>query len=503
MTVALICGLSLTSCKDDESGVANAVIVSTRAIEFPASGTLPVAVNVTADGYWTVEAPEWITVTPSSGDAGRTEVKIEVAQNIKGDAPDRPRKFALNFKGEKSLSAFQVMIQQAGNKYRDLEPISIQEVANLEDDEAAMLSGVTVFSNTEKGIVATDGTQFIYVTGVHAENGTKVDVMGSKFKADGFAYLEGETITEKGSGTVPSFTAEDITNRLDNYKSNKQTIVKATGAFDGKVLKVEGQTNDLQVVDADKAYNMDKLKGHQLEITGVYAGTASPVVKLIATSINDLGLNETVLFSDDFEWFLETNILTYTGSDGIVTSDNVGDNLFKGVYNPQSGTLKTPDGKSVWDLLTEKGYNMFSTTAAQAKKSVGCAKNYLKMAITTYTAALQLPAMPEAGDGAKGAKLSFDWVPFAGSGGVYDPTEIVVVITNNGIEQKIAIDALSIPNNTPYEWHHEEVDLSEYTINKDTRITLRNADAQYPESTAVNKTCRWFLDNIKVYIPKE
>lgn len=482
--------------------MANAVIVSTRAIEFPASGTVPVTVNVTSDGDWHVETPDWLTVTPSTGVAGRTEVTIEVADNLKDGTPDRPRKYALRFMGEKSLSAFQVTVQQVGNKYRDLEPISIDEVANLEDDEAALLNGLTVYSNTEKGIVATDGTQLIYVTKADAQNGNKVDVMGSKFEADGFAYLVGETVTDQGAGTMPAFTAEDITDKLDSYKADKQTIVKATGAYDGTILKVAGQTNDVQITDADKAYDLNSLKGHQLEVTGLYAGTASPVVKIIATEIKDLGLNETIYFQDDFEWMLETNILTYTGGDGWVTSDNVGNKQFKDVYNPQSGTLKTPEGKSVWDILTEKGYEMYSTSTAQAKKSVGCAKCYLKMAITTYTACLKLPKMPQAGDGIEGAKLSFDWVPFASSAGKYDPTEIVVIIENNGIEQQIPIDPLVIETGTDYAWHNEVVDLSGYTINKDTRISLRNADAQYPESTAVNKTCRWFLDNIKVYVPK-
>ena len=205
--------------------MANAVIVSTRAIEFPASGTLPVAVNVTADGYWHVDAPDWIKVTPSSGEVGRTEVLIEVAQNIKDNAPDRPRKYSLKFMGEKSLSVFQVLIQQAGDKYRDLSPITIADVADLEDDDAAMLSGVTVYSATSKGLVVTDGNDFIYATGVESEKSTKVDLMGSKFEADGFPYLKAETVTYKGDGTMPTATAQEITGHLDSFKSGKQILV--------------------------------------------------------------------------------------------------------------------------------------------------------------------------------------------------------------------------------------------------------------------------------------
>lgn len=515
MTVALICGLSLTSCKEEENGVANAVIVSTRAIEFPASGTLPVAVNVTADGYWHVDAPDWIKVTPSSGEAGRTEVLIEVAQNIKGDAPDRPRKYALKFMGEKSLSVFQVMIQQAGDKYRDLDPISINEIAALEDDDAAMLSGVTIYSATEKGLVATDGNDFIYVTGVASEKGSKVDIMGSKFEADGFPYLKGESVTYKGEGSMPAATAQDITGNLDKFKSGKQVLVKVTGAYDGKVVKVDGQTNDVQLVDVEKATKIADLEGHQLEVTGIYAGTAAPVVKIIATEIKDLGLNETILFQDDFEWMLETNILTYESS-GKKTSDNVGDKMLSGAYNPQSTTLKTPDGESVWDLLKKRGYNMYSTTEAQAKKSVGCAKCYLKMAVTTYTAKLELPKMPDAGDSMEGVHVKFDWTPMTdGGNAIWDEVEICIEVTTDGSTTTFPVPTVPKENGfviegnkesgakTPYEWVNVDMVLEGVKINKDTRIALRNADPNYPQTKVTGAKQRWFIDNIKVYKPKE
>lgn len=514
MTVALVCGLSLTSCKDEESSVANAVIVSTRAIEFPNANAVPVTVNVTSDGDWHVDAPEWLIVSPSTGVAGRTEVTIEAVDNIKTGAPDRPRKYALKFMGEKSLSAFQVTVQQAGDKYRDLEPITIDELAALEDDEAAMLGGVTVYANTESGIVVTDGTQLAYVTKSEVENGKKVDVVGSKFEADGFAYLVGESVKEQGAGTMPTFTAEDITGKLDKYKSAKQVIVKATGAFDGAIVNVEGQTNNVQVIDADKALNIAQYKGHQIEVTGVYSGTAAPVVKVIATAVKDLGLNETILFQDDFDWLsAETNIDTYE-SGGKPVSDNVGDKMLKGAYNPQSTTLKNPDGESVWDLLIKRGYNMYSTTESQAKKSIGCAKYYIKMAVTTYTAKLELPKMPEAGDGMEGVRLSFDWTPMTdGGNAIWDQTEIAVEVTTNGKTTYIPIDGVAKQDGfvegstsqpkTPYEWVRVDILLDGLTINKDTRIALRNADPDYPQTAVTGQKKRWFVDNIKVYKPKQ
>lgn len=511
MTVALICGLSLTSCKDDnESGVANAVIVSTRAIEFPNTDAVPVTVNVTADGDWSVEAPEWLSVTPSKGVAGRTEVTIEASDNTKGNAPDRPRKYKLNFKGSTILGAYAVTVQQAGDKYRDLEPMAIADLGSLEDDEAAMLSGVTVVANGAKGVVVTDGSNFAYTTKVNAETGKKVEIIGSKFEADNFAYIVGESIAEQGAGTLPTLTAEDITSKLDSYQPKTQTVVKATGAYDGTIVKVEGTTNDVQIVDADKSIDLNALKGHQIEVTGIYAGTASPVVKIYATSIVDLGLNEVIYFQDDFEWLAtDTDILTYVNASGQIATDNVGGQYLKGAYNPTVNTIKSPDGETVGDMLLKKGYNFYSTSDSQARKSLGLSPCYLKMAVTTYTVSLALPKMAELGNGTEGVHVSFDWTPMTDGGkAVWDKTEIAVEVKTNGNTTYIPVDPVEKTDGldgdvakTPYSWTRVDIVLDE-PITKDTRIELRNADPNYPQTQTTGVKMRWFLDNIKVYKPK-
>lgn len=512
MTIALVCGLSLTSCKDEEGGVANAVIVSTHSITFPIEDPAPVSIEVVSDGTWHCDAPEWITVTPSTGETGKTEVIISVPENKRDGAADLPRKFTLKFMGDKSLSAYDVLVSQAGDKYRDLAPISISDLDGLDEDAAAMLSGVTVYSATEKNIVVTDGTNLAYIKDLSASKGDKVEVSGSKFDADKLPYLKGEKIKVQGSGTIPALTATDITDNLDNYKSDKLTVIKVTGAFDGANVNVDGKNNSVQVVDCSKDFKMSDYTGHQIEVTGVYQGTAAPVVKLIATEVKDLGLNEVILFQDDFEWMgTETNLLTYE-SGGKKTSDNVGANMLSGAYNPQSTTLKTPDGESVWDLLLARGYNMYSTSESQAKKSVGCAKCYIKMAVTTYTAKLSLPKMAEAGDGMENVKLKFDWTPMTGGKAVWDQVEICVEVTTDGKTTVFPVDPVAKEDGflddgktpkTPYEWVTVDMVLEGVKINKDTRISLRNADPNYPQTAVTGAKMRWFIDNIKVYKPRD
>ncbi len=223
--------------------------------------------------------------------------------------------------------------------------------------------------------------------------------------------------------------------------------------------------------------------------------------------------DDVVLFEDNFEWLeTETNIATYKNKSDQVTTDNVGKLLYSGAYNPQSTTIKSLDGtKSVWDLMLEKGYNMYSTDETNAKKAIGCARNYIKMSITDYTACLQLPAMAAAGDGLNNVRLAFDWTPMTDGGkAVWDPTVICVEIVNGDNKTIIPIEPIKktdgwidgVKDNgaiTPYQWHHVDIALDGNVINKNTRIALRNADPDYPQTTTAGAKMRWFLDNIKVY----
>ena len=222
--------------------------------------------------------------------------------------------------------------------------------------------------------------------------------------------------------------------------------------------------------------------------------------------------DDVILFQDDFEWLgTETNISTYVSS-GKNVSDNVGNLMYSAAYNPQSKTIKSNDGtKTVWDLLLDRGYGMYSTDEEQAKKAVGLAQNYIKMSVTTYTAKLELPALTAAGDGMNNVRLSFDWTPMTDGGkAVWDQTVICVEVKNGDEIKVFPIEPIQKVDGfidddkekgaiTPYQWHNVDIALDGITINKDTRISLRNADPDFPETSVTGAKKRWFLDNIKVY----
>lgn len=53
--------------------------------------------------------------------------------------------------------------------------------------------------------------------------------------------------------------------------------------------------------DCNTDIKLSDFTGHVLTLTGVYSGTASPVVRMIVTGLEDLGLNETIYFQSNFD----------------------------------------------------------------------------------------------------------------------------------------------------------------------------------------------------------
>lgn len=506
ITLVAIFGGVLTSCNnDDNNGIAEAVMGSSRNIEFPVSDATPTMITIVADGAWRCETPEWLNVTPNSGLAGTTDVTIEVTDNLREGTPDLPRRYVLKFMGDSKRSVFEVTIRQDGDKFRDIQPSSIAQMVKLEEEAAVKFINLPIIAQTNKGFVGTDGKDFVYVTGegAQARKGQIVDMLGTKMDSDTkLPYVICDQITNVQNGDIPSVEATDITDNIDDYKSDKRTFIKATGIFDGTKLNIEGKTLSITAEDCNSEINLASYAGHILTLTGVYSGTASPVVRMIVTGLEDLGANETVYFLEDFEWF-DPYVREYKNTEGKSPSDNVGGEFYSGAYNPQSTTIKDNNGFTTWDLLLAKGYELTSTSTSQAKKSIGVAVNYLKMAVTRYTAALTLPKMPEAGDGVEGVHVKFDWTPMTDGGKkVWDQTEIVVVVETNGTETQFPVAPANLEDGKSlYQWINEDIVLNGIKVNKDSRVTIRNIDADFPDCGAGVKK-RWFIDNIKVYKPK-
>lgn len=500
LMIAFSLGLVTTSCSEDDVYVAEAVLGSTRNLQFEVQSNDPVVVTITSDGEWRAEEiPEWCEITPTTGSAGQTDVTISVTDNIRTGAADLPRRSTVNFRGDKKGSIFALTIRQAGDKYRDIQPMAISQVDGLEEESAVMFENLTVYSKTAKGFIGTDGTNFVYCLGKNTLNaGDKVSMLGTKADADNDMYTVSidKINSAVSGGTVPTIAATDVTADLDKMKVSGRVLIKATGAYDGNLMKVSGKTNSVQFDDNASTVDLKALSGHQIEVTGLYCGTATPVVRMVVTEVKDLGLNENIYFQDDFSW-----IKPWLGDwnnggrkpGNIIESPNRTDE-----YNPQ---LTTPNvnGETLWDLFADRGYNFLGE-----KKANTFGTNYLRISITDFQGGIVLPKMPEMGEGVTDVKLKMEWTPYSSKSDKFDQTEMVIIVDNGDKGAKKFDWGGKIPTNgTAAQWYTHEITLAGIVLDKDTRITIRNIDTQCANNFNTKGTYRFLVNSVKVYKEKE
>lgn len=216
------------------------------------------------------------------------------------------------------------------------------------------------------------------------------------------------------------------------------------------------------------------------------------LLSLAAASLALSAAAQTVYFEDDFEWLAPW---CEAGNKDGKAGDCVGTND-PSVNSPQIVATEI-EGKTVAATLEEKGYNLLRWWASSKKEGecIYINANYLKFGKTGYQGGIILPAMSTMANGATGVHISFDWCPQRQGSGVIDPTSLVVLVKNGEDEKSFTVPAHGIETDGDLKWVHADIDLSDATFNKDTRITLRNADDQLKSGKAL----RWHLDNLKVY----
>lgn len=504
VSIIAIFGCLVTSCSDDETGLSRAVLASTELLVYDVEPSESQMILVTSDGDWVAEFPEWITVAPSSGKVGQTEVTISVTKNVRDNLPDNPRKAEVLFKGRNLESIARVLVRQNGDKLRDPVDYTIEAIASVEDETVVRLPEMTVVALTSNGFIATDGTSFTYVKepATIVTVGQKVNIVGEKHSDSmHMTYMLGERISDAGTGTLPPVTPFDISSTLDQTEGNVYKYVTVTGDFDGTAITVSGMTNKVYLIDPLAELGLSKLNGHKIKLTGFYAGVAAPVVNVIPTDIEDLGQNQVIIYSEDFEWIAPWAI---AGKDGTPAGDTVGAN---GTEAPKADAC-TYNGKTAFEELTDRGYEFVSAhdyVDAKGKRDFALylQQNYLKFNKTgnvdgkPFQEGIILPAMPVVKDVPAGVNLmiSFDWCPQMQGDGMYDKTEMAVIVINGEEQIEIVAPGHSRADSSPYSWQNAVLDLSNVTINENTRLLIRNSNDAWAQKTAH----RFYLDNIKVY----
>jgi hypothetical protein len=469
--LAVVAGAAaLTSCQPEESPLSRAIMTSVSGVQFAAQNAEPQTITVYADADWTVEAPEWVTVDKTSG-TRTMEVTISVGDNMRDGAIDNPKKDTIVFRGYNLLGTAYVIVNQDGDKFRDVPPVAVSDVLSMKDEAVVIFDEVQVVAAATNGFVVSDGAADVFVVSdATVAVGDKVDIWGSKGTANGLAAV---TVCDKvevtGNAAVTYPTTTDITSSLDAYAPTKMEYVEVTGSIDGVNVSVEGATKVAAVYNPTSAFDLAALNGHNVTVKGYSAGATASLVNVIATEIVDLGVNEIIYFTDNFDWVADLAASSGAG-DSMGTN---GDDAAKNAYTAVSGFA---------ELLASQGYeDLFPSS-----KTIYLQRNYLKFSKGSNTNGIRFPSITYGGT--TNVVLTFDWGVHVGSGG-QDQTELMIEIEGNGTVDQTTFTHVA----GEWEWQTETVTIT--GVDDNTRIVLKPT-----KFTGVVDSgyYRWYLDNIKV-----
>ena len=260
-SVLFLSATLLGSCSEEENTLSKAVLASASALDFEAEGAQPKTITVYADADWVMEdLPEWITVTPATGN-GTTDVTVSVTDNMRDGTEDNPRKATIVFKGCTLASRAEVVVSQDGDKYRDCQEYTVDELPALEDETVVSVPEALVTAVTTSGCIVTDAQYAVNMflqTATAVNVGDKVAVKGSKgTDAHALPYVvcdEVRVVSEGNNIDYPE--AHDVTAEVDSYTSDSREWISASGVLSGNNVTIDGAVNSVSIIDAPESLNL-------------------------------------------------------------------------------------------------------------------------------------------------------------------------------------------------------------------------------------------------------
>lgn len=339
---------AITSC-DESDNVAKAVMASANALTFPGEEASEQIITVYSDAEWTADVPEWVTIDPSTG-SGTTDVTVSVNANMRDGALDNPRRSELVFHGKTLMSRATVIVNQSGDKFRDVKNFTISEVASSDDETVVIVPTAQVAALTSKGFVATDGSSAVYVlSSEEVAVGDAVEIWGTKGADKELpAITNADKVIVSSNSAVSYPSAKDITSEIDTYKAESREFIQVSGLLKGSSLKLDGEhTVSVAVLDAHSSLEIAQLNNHNVVLYGYFAGLVSNTINVIAAKFDDKGAAAGT-GSLPVEWYI-----------GVKGDNNIN---FAETF-PKSGTIAATKNegeiKYVYDLTDNNGNNKF------------------------------------------------------------------------------------------------------------------------------------------------
>lgn len=506
--------LFMMSCSDNDDGVAKAVLASENYLNFKVSNNDAAIIDVFADGKWTTEIPQWITISHSTGEGSLQDVEISVADNIDsyGEA-GKPRKDTLILRGDKLLSYCEIIVSQDGDKYKGIEPKTVSEIADIPVGDLVWLKDAQVVAKNESGLIISDGNKLMLVISEHScEIGDILTIKGLRIEEHGLAAVGKVDNVKVESHSEPKFPkAKDITSNIDSYQADAYDYISfkgncyfgENGNFTITPCSDEASTT-LTILHPDASLGLDNLNGHIVSINAVVLSQEKNNINIIATSVIDEGVNEIIYIDDDFSWIKPF-------ADKAKAEDSVGED--KNGYAPNIYTHKDIDTKDFLSELESKGY-FINVLPYKDKKgeihtepeAVYLQKYYLKFGKGKYFRGLGVKLNQYLTDEPVDAILSFDWSTHKGGGGI-DAVKLNIALENDGIcansNDKTSLDIKTTNKDVSekvgkLEWQHVELVLK--GITKNTTILINPAyDEDLKKLSGKDKNpeyLRFHLDNI-------
>lgn len=337
-----------TGCEETEN-VAKAVMASANSLSFPGEEATEQIITVYSDAEWTADVPEWVSIEPTTG-SGTTDVTVSVGANMRDGALDNPRTAELVFHGKTLKSRATVLVKQAGDKFRDVNEMTVSDAVSSEDGTVVIIKDAQVSALTSKGFVVANESSALYVLSSEAVAvGDHLELYGSKgseSKLPALTVVDKVVVKSNTAFTYPE--AKDITSGIDKYDATSREFVKVEGFLKGSTLTVEGaEVNKINVIDPHSSLKLASVNSHNVVLYGYFAGLASPYVNLIVCKYDDKGAAAGT-GSLPVEW--------YIGAKG----DN---NINFAETFPKSGTIAATKNegeiKYVYDLTDNNANNKF------------------------------------------------------------------------------------------------------------------------------------------------
>lgn len=507
-SLALLFCAGISCTPVEKETVAKAVIASSSVLQFEAVGAAAQSITVYADGDWTADSPDWITLSQTSGSGTVEGISVTAADNKDGSGILMPRRDTIAIHGKRIISYSYIIVIQEGDKYRGAVDATVSTLASVKDGQFVNFSGATVMATDGSNVVLSDGKANLLMTlKQNIKPGDVVSFKGVKETENGKPVVKEIENFKVDSHSDPAYpSASDVTASLDATTVGDPVYVTVSGVYDGSALTVAGATKTISP-SAAAELGLSDLVGHKATLTGYLTGVNGNKINMIVTAVKDDGIDMLIYFKDDFEW-----IEPWSSASG--AGDAVKDND-PGTTAPNVFTASTCAGFT--DEMLKRGYGYIWGWAGQDwsdgtpdsgnKRTLYLQRNYLKFGKTSYNSGIILPAMSEI-NGTADVELSFDWCWQVTGAYKADIMTLTVEVVGEGtcadsgakLSSEIESTQSTVDGESKIEWQSKTLRIN--GVNSSTRLIIRPTNADPAVSNPERSQNRWYLDNILV-VPAE